>query len=176
MAKTYNSIPSVATGDVYTAAAHNAIATNVNNYRVPPMCLVYRSSDLSGYTSDADITWNAESYDTDEMFTPSGTTITIGTAGLYLVSFYVYFVGLATITNVSMRIRVNGATAMTHFGATGSTGVYSTAALTLSLAASDTVAARVGVAGGSSYSVAGNADPRNQNASRLSLTWLGQVS
>jgi hypothetical protein len=51
VAKTYNSIPSVATGDVYTAAAHNNIVTNVNNYRVPPACIVQRASMTSAERS-----------------------------------------------------------------------------------------------------------------------------
>ena len=59
MAKDYNTFSDVSTGDVYTAAAHNLLLENVENYRVPPSCLLTRSgqsitaSTCLLYTSDA---------------------------------------------------------------------------------------------------------------------------
>ena len=91
MAKTYNTIATVATGDVYTATAHNAIGTNVNNYRVPPACRQYLASSTRA-NGDSIVAWtSAAIYDTESPSDPmhststNNTRITIRTAGLYLV-------------------------------------------------------------------------------------------
>lgn len=176
MAKTYNSIPTVSTGDVYTAAAHNNIAENVNNYRVPPSFSVYRTTASSAYSNGADISWEAEEYDPDGMWS-SGATITINTAGIYLFTLRVYGTCAATLTLVqpsimdaagaSIGFTANVATAPTSYGASHSS-VHN-------LAASDTITARIYFGGGSSYTIGGGAAD-NYVQSRLTGMWLGQAS
>ena len=90
MAKTYNSIPTVSTGDVYTATAHNNIAENVNNYRVPAIG-TFTASQAAGDATNQIVTLT-EVTDTDGMFT-SGTTVTINTAGIYLFTMSVRWTG-----------------------------------------------------------------------------------
>lgn len=177
MAKTYNSIPTVSTGDVYTATAHNNIVTNVNNYRVPPMCQVYRSTDLTGYTNQAAISWSAEAFDTDDMWS-SGTNVTINTAGVYAVTFQGVARGSATISRGLPEIRVNsGANILTQndFIVVGGTGIAFNAAIIESFTAGQVVTASFFFIGGSSYLIDGATPPSNEST-RLTLVWLGQVS
>ena len=95
MAKTYNSIPTVSTGDVYTATAHNNIAENVNNYRVPPMAEVRRTTTQSiPNTNWENVSFNASPaiFDTDSMWDSANPTdLTIKTAGVYLFSVQAAF-------------------------------------------------------------------------------------
>jgi len=107
MAKTYNTISTFTAGQVLTAAQMNDLGENSNNYRVPPMCLVYRSTDLTGYTHNTAITWDAEGHDTDGMWS-SGTDVTIQTSGVYLLHFKANVSGSATITQASPGIAING--------------------------------------------------------------------
>ena len=98
MAKTYTTVPSVNTGDVYTAANYNAYtATNISNLIVPPMCQMVITASQALGTSGADATLTSSSFaiDTDSM---SGTPnrITIATAGVYLVSYSIQFTANAT--------------------------------------------------------------------------------
>lgn len=176
MAKTYNTISSVSTGDVYTATQHNSIVTNVNNYRVPPAVEVYRTSRLSSYSSLADITWEAAArINTDGMWS-SGATITIQTAGIYLISFVGLAAGTATITDIYPVIRKNSANFATfHPAIRTSSDTRFNCQVVCSLAAGDTIQARVGFTGGSAYFIEGGAT-EGENQTRLSLTWLGQVS
>ncbi len=177
MAKTYNSIPSVATGDVYTATAHNNIVTNVNNYRVPPSCHVYRTSDLTSYTDGTAITWQAEAHDTDDMWT-SGTNITIQTAGIYLCVFKVQTAASGTaMTYAAPQLLVNGTAALQLYNASVFSGIVSQGLVTYvaSFAAATTIAANVLVSGATSYTIKGGT-LHTTNASSLSVTWLGQVS
>lgn len=175
MAKTYNTIPTVATGDVYTATAHNNIATNVNNYRVPPMCQVYRSSDLTGYTSQAAISWSAEAFDTDDMWS-SGANVTIQTAGVYVVTFTGSARGNATISRILPEIRV-GASVFTQGDepVIGGVGASFTVTIVESLAVGAVITADVFYIGGSNYLIDGATPPSNE-ATRLTVAWLGQVS
>jgi hypothetical protein len=91
MAKTYTAAGTVVAGEVYTAAAHNIIATDVNNFIVPPMARLRLTSNVS-FTNSTHGTvgfknTNAtEDYDTDAMINLSGSNsaITINTAGIYL--------------------------------------------------------------------------------------------
>ena len=85
MAKTYNSIPTVSTGDVYTATAHNNIVTNVNNYRVPPMCKAYSTAN----TTLTNAQWTkipvaSKLFDTDTMHDSGNGRLVIKTAGVYV--------------------------------------------------------------------------------------------
>ena len=96
MAKTYNSIPTVSTGDVYTATAHNNIVTNVNNYRVPCACSVYSTATQSiPQASTAVVAYANEFFDTDAMHdnATNNSRITITTAGIYIITATAQFAG-----------------------------------------------------------------------------------
>ena len=98
MAKTYTAVPSVNTGDVYTAANYNTYtATNVTNLIAPAMCqmVVTASQALASTGVDATLTSSSYALDNDTM---SGTPnrITIQTAGVYQVSYSIQFLAHAT--------------------------------------------------------------------------------
>jgi len=182
MPKTYNTIPTTTTGSVYTAAAHNNIVTNVNNYRVPPACQVRRTANLTGYTSTADIAWNSAAYDTespsDPMWaaSPNAERVTIRTAGVYLVVFKGYLTASATLTIVQPSIEKNGTSVCDIYGTiTGGAASLWSSAVVLSLAASDYIGASVFISGGSGYVINGNATEANIQTT-LTATWLGQAS
>lgn len=113
MAKTYNTIPTVSTGDVYTATAHNNIVENSNNYRVPPMCINSRTGQS---VNDATVTpiafTSAASLDTDSMHdsATNNTRFTANTAGVYLVSATLVWTGGFTDVVASLTIRKGGST------------------------------------------------------------------
>ena len=176
MAKTYNTISTFTSGAILTAAQMNGIGTNVNNYRVPPMCMVYRTSNLTSYSSTAAITWQAESYDTDSMWS-SGTNITIGTDGVYLIQFKVHVTATATMTAATPQILVNGTVVGVTYNTSIFSGIATQSGMTYvtSLAAGNTVAGAVEIAGGSAYIIKGGT-LNTADASALSVTWLGQVS
>lgn len=176
MAKTYNTFTNVSVGSVLTASEYNDVLENVDNYRVPPSVRVFRSSDASGYSSAAAISWNAEAWDTDGCFSATSTDITIGTAGLYACTFYAYAVGSATITLVTPQVLVGGSARLTTTLNTGTTGGRFVLHGVLDLAAGNVVTASVTFAGGSSYTIGGNASSDNINASHLTLHWIGQKS
>jgi len=113
VAKTYNTISTFVSGAILTAVQMNGIGTNVNNYRVPTMCSVYRSAALSqtsngGYQS---IAWDNQDFtQTDTGMWSAGTNpsrITLTTAGLYVVTLSIGFAGNATGWR-TMRIDKNG--------------------------------------------------------------------
>jgi hypothetical protein len=92
MAKTYNTISTFTAGQVLTAAQMNDLGENSNNYRVPPMCSVYRTAALSHTATGTyqAYTYDTELYDTDGMWDAgSPTRITLNTAGVYDVKFVV---------------------------------------------------------------------------------------
>ncbi len=179
MPKTYNTIPTTTTGSVYTAAAHNNIVTNVNNYRVPPMVQVRRTTALTGYTSDAAITWESEAFDTDDMWasSPNPNRVTINTAGMYLVTFSGKVDATATLTLAHANMSVNGNLVTGQFGSVLSaiTSRFTVSTL-LNLAVSDYITCAVGLVGGSAYIINGSATAQDSTQTRCTVTWLGQVS
>jgi hypothetical protein len=183
MAKTYNTIPTTTTGSVYTAAAHNNIVTNVNNYRVPPACQVRRTTNLTSYTSDAAITWESAAFDTespsDPMWaaSPNPTRVTIKTAGLYVVSLTGKADATATLTLANANISVNGNLVAGQFCSVLA-AITSRFAISvvLNLAASDFITAAVGLVGGSAYIITGSATAQDSTQTRLTVSWLGQAS
>lgn len=115
MAKDYNTFSDVSTGDVYTAAAHNLILENVENYRVPPMCSLYLTS-LAVNTTPLTIgdtgsggTWTEE-VDTDSMHDASTNParITLNTAGIYLITGSM--LGGTGNIGAYMQLNINGTT------------------------------------------------------------------
>jgi hypothetical protein len=175
MAKTYNTIGTFTAGNVLTAAEMNDLGENSNNYRVPPMCQVYRSTDLTGYTSSAAISWDAEAFDTDGMWS-TGTDVTINTAGVYSIDFYYYASGAATITGGVPYLSVDGTSIGEQYSVVISgVNIIGSFNITESLSASSVITAHFAFLGGSAYIINGDSSLTNQR-SRLSVTWLGQTS
>ena len=184
MPKTYTAVPSVSTGDVYTAATYNTYtAQNVNNLIVPPSCIVRRTTNQTSYTSNTAITWESTLYDTDSPMwasSPNATRVTIQTAGIYLVSFIGYVTASATMTAIQPRVYLNGvaniamdATLNAVNSGTGGTWMLSG---TMSLSASDYLEAGVGFTGGSAYVINGSATSQAFSQTRLAVTWIGRTS
>lgn len=149
--------------------------TGINNLIVPPMVKVYRSSDLTSYTQSSSITWNAEEYDTDGMWT-SGTDITIKTAGIWLITGYAFVTATATMTQTFFGVKKSG----TYLGqqyhpAYGSTSSLVGYSGVHKLAVNDVITADIAITGGSAYNINGAASDGGEQ-SRLSLVWLGKDS
>ena len=175
MGKTYNTISTFVSGAILTANQMNGIGTNVNNYRVPPAIQLVRTTAINPYTSGAAITWSSATYDTESPSDPmwsSGGTVTIRTAGIYLIT-------------ASLDIRTTSALTGNCYVYTGGTlASYSifregsnprvVANFIASYAVGNTVDVRVDFAGGGTVQINGAASGADQ--SRLNLTWLGQVS
>lgn len=183
MAKTYNTFTNVSTGSTLTATTFNNLLTNTANYRVPPACQVRRTSNLTGYTSDAAITWESAAFDTegagDPMWaaSPNPTRITIRTAGLYVVSLIGRASGAATITLTNFNIRVNGSSSASNYlNVITATATYGTTSGIFNLAVGDYVEGAVGFAGGSAYVIHGSSTAQSQDQTRLTVTWIGQTS
>lgn len=177
MAKTYTNVATATAGNVYTAAAHNIIAEDVNNLFIPAAVSVYRSSNLTSYVNDAAISWEAEHYDTDGMWTSgSPTVITVGTTGFYHAHFQGQITGTATIGLVLPTIKRSGANIMNAYTvvSSGTNSRFSVSGV-LSLTAADSLTATIFVSGGSAYSITGSAT-YGESQARLSLTWIGRTS
>lgn len=188
MAKTYNTIPTVATGDVYTATAHNNIATNVNNYRVPPMCKVRRNATQTiANNTQRLVYWDAESFDTDGMFSASSLTITIKTAGIYLVNTTVRFPlnttsvrgaqivknatisGSTTSANVTAGLRIG----YQYFDRPAETQAAINVSAVESFAVNDTISVIAYQNSGGDLNTGGET---TTEPTTCSVVWLGQVS
>lgn len=185
MAKTYNTIPSVSTGDVYTATAHNNIVTNVNGYRVPPLCRVRRSGSASAAITPSTSTtgfldWNTEDVDTetDNMWdAAAGTRITVRTAGVYLVqvNYTLDFTGTVTTRQAAILHTTSGGTD------TRIAGFYSV--LSQASVSAETMTAVYSASVGDYFRVrielmtgASSITLRNDPTCTFSAMWLGQVS
>jgi hypothetical protein len=185
MPKTYNTIPTTTTGSVYTAAAHNNIVTNVNNYRVPPSVRAVRTSDLTGYTSGAPITWQSDSasggYDEDAMWDAGDATkIFFPTAGIYTVSLKVYLTCTATLTSMNLGAATNALTSATTTYVSGhavdsTVAAFGVMTFTAKVAADDYMTFGVFPKGGSAYIINGAASDAFDQTS-VSATWIGQAS
>jgi hypothetical protein len=89
MPKTYTAAGTVVAGEVYTAAAHNIIATDVNNLIVPPAVRAIRTTNQSIATSSlSQLSFDSSAqFDTDSMYSSAAPTrITINTTGIYIVT------------------------------------------------------------------------------------------
>lgn len=127
--------------EVYTGAAWVPLRVASR----APMCLASRSTtqSIANNGSTEYLSFDTEVVDTDSMFAATSTTITIQTAGIYLVA------GSATIALNATGIRalyleINGAV-VSEFDASGSGSVNftpGTLSVVKSLAASDTVKLR----------------------------------
>lgn len=169
--------PGTATaGDVLTASFWNTqVRDNQNFLYTPPMVKVYRSSDLTSYTNGANITWNAEEFDTDTMFT-SGTDVTIKTAGIWMVTGFAYITATATLTATFFGVKKNASYVAQQYhppysstsSLVGYSGIHK-------FAVNDVITANVELSGGSAYNVNGAASEANDQT-RLTLVWLGKDS
>jgi|DEB0MinimDraft_3_1074331.scaffolds.fasta_scaffold38559_1 hypothetical protein len=127
MAKTYPDIGTFSPGDILTAATMNEVGTNLDNQRVPPMCLLTIASlavtaqvTLGNTTTTG--TWTEE-VDTDAMHDTSTnpTRITVNTAGIYIVTASLLG-GVGSINSYAM-IKVNG-TALVQSTFTGNSSFF----------------------------------------------------
>lgn len=196
MAKTYNTIPSVATGDVLTATGWNNQATNVNNYRVPPMCMVYRTAvQAVANTTWVVPTFDGEVYDTDDMHSLSVNTnrITINTAGLYLVTVTGYWNSSSTTGSRYATVTRNATTDDSngpHIGSTYNEGAGSAyqrinMSNVSTFAVGDWITLHLYQSSGGSINLSGAATASGGFLTgplgylpgiTMSATWLGQVS
>ena len=173
MAKTYNTISTFTSGQILTATQMNGLGTNVNNYRVPPICRVKRSGNLN-YTGGTDIAWNAEDYDTDSMHDNStnNARITVTTAGVYLLTMSINLTFTGTLTRCSPFFMIDGTTftGETQYLMSATTAYYVHHTSQLVLTSSNYVTARMTIGGATSPIIVDDA------STWLQATWLGQVS
>lgn len=141
MAKTYNTISTFTAGQVLTAAQMNDLGENSNNYRVPPMCRVKRTSGQTVNDASPTIaTFDAEDFDTDEMHDNStnNSRVTIKTAGVYLImASAAYTAGVSD--DASMSLLKNGSGGIGGYVSWGpaNTGAGMTSTLLIELAVND---------------------------------------
>ena len=189
MPKDYNVFSNVSTGDVYTAAAHNLILENVENYRVPPMVQVslasfsLASSGTAYYAAFDSTDINAGS-DVTVTNGTSGTTaanagkLTVTTAGVYLVTYNVEFASNASgvrrvVVGVDGTINPNtpnGYGFIQSAAANGGSTVI-TGTVALSLSASSYV--QIGMAQTSGGALTVNS---LSGTGFLQMLWIGQAS
>lgn len=176
MAKTYNGpFSDVTTGSVYTAAAHNDVLENLNNYRVPPMCRVKQTSGQVVYdASSAVIAFNAEDFDTDAMHdnATNNSRVTIKTAGVYLIiASAAYTAGISD--DASMSIFKNGAGGIGGYTSWGpaNTGAGMTTSILIELAVNDYIQLLL-----YQNNSANTARTTDTTQTYLMALWQGQVS
>lgn len=180
MAKTYTALGTVAAGDVYTASAYNTMATDVNNFIVPPAVQVIRTSNVS-YTASTNITWSSAAFDTDtstpQWSSGAPTQITIQTTGLYLITGSMQVTGTATLTSMNADVYKNGTLISRQIFPPNSTstGGYVNPTIISSCTAGDTLTFQIGLTGGSAFSLVGSATESN-NQSRVTVMWIGRTS
>ena len=157
-----------------TAAFWNEqVRDNTNFLYTPPMVQVRRTTNLTSYTSASAITWESEAFDTDSMWS-SGTTVTVNTAGIYLVTFSGFASGAATITLINPVVLRGADLALTtNVNINAGINAYFTVSGTLKFTAAQTVTARVDFTGGSAY-VVGGSGTEGIGQTRLSLTWIAK--
>jgi hypothetical protein len=182
MAKTYTAAGSAVAGDVYTAAAHNVIVTNVNNFIVPPIARVRRATNQSiPNATDTFVSWTIEDIDTDGMFTATSDTITIQTAGVYIVTTSVYFAANATGQRVVNMMK--SPSSVSDLAAAFAQSWFPVASATnpSTLSASGVVNCIVGdtikiVAYQTSGGALNIADTGFSSATQCSIAWIGRTS
>lgn len=179
MAKTYTAVPNVSTLQKYASADYNTYtAQNVSNLIVPPIVRASRLSTTSiNHNTDTFISWTTEDIDTDGCFAPTSDTITIQTAGVYIVQGQLVFAANAT-GNRYVHIVKNAATpdytknVASGFGpGNGTNNSVISCSGVVSLAVSDTLKFIGFQSSGAGLNVG---DTGVQ--SFLSATWIGRTS
>jgi D-alanyl-D-alanine dipeptidase len=189
MAKTYNTLAGdVSAGSVLTASAYNQLLTNARNYRIPPMCILHRTTaqTISNNTETV-VQYGTAAVDTgatespaDAMATTGASArITIKTAGVYQVSLQVAWTSVAsTFIRASWIKWTSGATirriAPAEYKVTDGS-VATSMSTAVSLAVNDTLEGLVYHDRGSNLDIALYGGAGNL-ASVLSAVWIGQVS
>lgn len=158
------------------------VADVVKSYvRVTPSAQIYVPTTLTSYTSNTVVTFQSSGsspyyWDTDGMTTVAN-TITIKTAGLYNVSFNGGAGGLATMTQIEPYIYIDGTP--TYTLTTGivpaNNGGYFSLSKIVPLTVGQTITARVGITGGSAYTIYGTSGSTYGTTS-LNATWIGATS
>ena len=152
-------------------------ANTYNNVIVPPMV----SATITANQSIANTTWafisfTSEGFDTDGMFAPTDTKITIQTGGIYLVTAQI---GFATNGTGDRLIKIeknaatpsNGTPLLSSFvDAIAVSDTHTTMSGLLSLSASDTLHMTVYQNSGGALNTAANPYPL------LQATWVGRTS
>ena len=189
MALTYNTLGTVAPGDVLRAnsgtAAYNSLITNVNNYRVPPMMRATRVAAQSiANNANGAVRFDTQTFDTDGMFAPTSNVITFPTAGIYLLTANMTWDGNATglrvvgiyhnptisantdAATVTSGVRIAHVTNAAISGA--ATNLF--VATTYEFAANDTACM-------SCFQTSGGAlNTRTDDLPTFTATWLGQAT
>lgn len=132
-----------------------------------PMARATRSTaqSIANGSSTEYITFDTEDFDTDGMFAPSSTTITVVTSGLYIIAAYNLFVANANGIR-SLLVERNGSTIYDDDApGNASSGTTQTAFTVMSLSAGDTMRLRM-------YQNSGGA--LNTNATFAS-SWLSLI-
>ncbi len=187
MAKTYTSVASVSAGDAVTSAAHNIIATDVNNFIVPAASRVTRSAALNVATdSFLALNFDSTTYDTDSFVGATKTFLTINTAGIYSVTATCGFGGGTTgvraivlvlnptlsgsgdTTTISAGTRIGGQF-LTNVGSSTTQTTLSVAA-TYAFSASDKITLGVFQTSGVTLALS------NTDGLHLGLTWIGRTA
>ena len=126
-------IQTFTTGQVLTAAQQNVVAKGSDL----PTVGVTRTAALTP-ASNVAITWDTEDWDNDTMFAASSDTITIKTAGIYHIFWYVNLGG--TSGTVAPNLVINGAESYAlDINSFGRQAIN----YTIKFAANDTLKARV---------------------------------
>jgi hypothetical protein len=185
MAKTYTAAGTAVAGDVYTAAAHNIIVTDVNNLIVKPMARASRSTDISIANATATaLAFSVEDFDTDGMYTAGNAIMTIQTAGVYLVTGSagvqihpngvrgLFIVRNATFSGSTITAGLRIANSWTNTVNAGATNTGLTTTTLYNFSASDTVCVGIYQNAGGPLSVTGTTTEQPS----LSVTWIGQTS
>lgn len=180
MAKTYNTIGTFTSGAILTAAQMNEIGTNTNNYRVPPLCRVYRNAALSHTSSannqtpafDTESFTNTDGGAVSGMWTSGdGSKITIRTAGVYVVTATIQFAANGTGFR-QLEILLNGTTVIGKEVEAGNSSYSSTlnASTIYSFAATNYIQCQVyqNSGGNLAYDV-------GIGTMTLSAAWVGQA-
>jgi len=165
----------VADSTELTAALWNEqVRDNTNFLYTPPMVAVRLTSDVNPYTSLTDISWQAEDYDTDNMWS-SGATITINTSGVYVMSLTAGPSATATLNRVGAIIFVNGGRKFYQdYVALTSTRGYCSVYGVYKMSAGDTITTQLEFFGGSNYRLEGQPLASDDNTvTKFSVAWLG---
>lgn len=167
-----------ASGYLVTAANWNTdLVDNITFLANPPACRVYHNTTQSiNDATETTVTFNSERYDTASMHDTATNPerITIGTAGLYIVTFCGMFPGLTTYSAAYCVVRLNGTTniaidqrGITAFNVSHTVGVTTV----YKFAANDYIEARVyqdnTASSAQNLLSTGNAFPE------FSATWIG---
>lgn len=136
-------LSSFSAGQRVTGAQLNAVVTRVNLLATPPSCIVRRVANQSVASGGGgvNISFDTEDYDSDTMFAATSDTITIKTAGKYVVTMFAGLAGSGQFYQIN-----HGATGRASQSG-GATAVITTPVFTA--AVSDTIRAAVFQSSGS---------------------------